>query len=320
MNNANAPLGGKKIWFLIASIVVAMGAYLMLSLWAGRAEAVRACERIGAGGLAAALLLSLCNYGFRFARWQIYLHCMERWIPWKKSLMIYLAGFALTTTPGKAGEMVRSFFLKNRGVPYTDSLAAFISERLSDLLAMFLIALPGVAIYYGKFTALFALLAAGLLIFILILSQRRFSNAAIGWLDSKKGRISRTLKNVFNTLLSANRCYSAKCFLVTVALSLFAWFSESFAFFLILHWLGTDVSVPLAASIYAIAVLIGALSFLPGGLGGAEAALVALLLLKGVPNADAVVATVIIRLTTLWFAVVLGLGCFVRRGLWEKKC
>ena len=60
-------------------------------------------------------------------------------------------------------------------------------------------------------------------------------------------------------------------------------------------------------SVYALAMLAGALSFLPGGLGGAEAVMVAALTLKGVDQPSAVAATIIIRLATLWFAVALGL-------------
>ena len=62
----------------------------------------------------------------------------------------------------------------------------------------------------------------------------------------------------------------------------------------------------IAVFVYAIAMLAGALSFMPGGLGGAEAAMVALLVWGGASSPEAVAATVLIRLATLWFAVVLG--------------
>jgi glycosyltransferase 2 family protein len=49
------------------------------------------------------------------------------------------------------------------------------------------------------------------------------------------------------------------------------------------------------------------LSFLPGGLGGAEVTMVGLLLLNGMNEAQAVACTLFVRLATLWFAVILGL-------------
>jgi uncharacterized protein (TIRG00374 family) len=96
------------------------------------------------------------------------------------------------------------------------------------------------------------------------------------------------------------------------ALSLLAWIAEAWSFYLVLQWMGADVGPMLAMSFYAIAMLAGALSFMPGGIGGAEATMIALLSLVGVGSTEAVAATVVIRLTTLWFAVGLGAFCLVR--------
>ena len=82
--------------------------------------------------------------------------------------------------------------------------------------------------------------------------------------------------------------------------------AEALAFYWLLGWLGLDVPIAFAVFVYAVAMLAGALSFLPGGLGGTEAVMVGLLIWKGVFLPEAVAATILIRLTTLWFAVFLG--------------
>jgi uncharacterized membrane protein YbhN (UPF0104 family) len=46
----------------------------------------------------------------------------------------------------------------------------------------------------------------------------------------------------------------------------------------------------------------------PGGLGGTEAVMIGVLLWQQVPMELAVAATLLIRMTTLWFAVVIGMG------------
>jgi uncharacterized protein (TIRG00374 family) len=46
---------------------------------------------------------------------------------------------------------------------------------------------------------------------------------------------------------------------------------------------------------------------MPGGLGGSEATMVLLLKACGVPLPMAVSATLVIRVATLWFAVLLGI-------------
>jgi len=61
-----------------------------------------------------------------------------------------------------------------------------------------------------------------------------------------------------------------------------------------------------AVGIYAVAVLVGALSFLPGGLGSTEAVMTTLLVAHGTSFGDAVFVTLACRIVTLWLAVVLG--------------
>ena len=60
-------------------------------------------------------------------------------------------------------------------------------------------------------------------------------------------------------------------------------------------------------------MLIGGLSFLPGGLGGSEAVMIGLLVWQGVAHPLAVTVTLITRLATLWFAVVLGIVALGRQ-------
>ncbi len=96
--------------------------------------------------------------------------------------------------------------------------------------------------------------------------------------------------------------------MLATVLGLAAWGAEATAFHWITHWLGIDVSLRYAVFVYSASMLAGAVSVLPGGLGGAEAAMVALLVFARAPMVDAVAATLLIRLAPLWFAVALGLA------------
>lgn len=93
-----------------------------------------------------------------------------------------------------------------------------------------------------------------------------------------------------------------------LGLGILSWGAEAWGFYLLLQWLGVGVEPWHAMGVYAVSVLAGALFFLPGGLGGTEAAMVALLLAGGAVFGTAALATVICRTVTLWFAVVLGIG------------
>ena len=92
-----------------------------------------------------------------------------------------------------------------------------------------------------------------------------------------------------------------------LALTLAAWAAQGLAVALLCRAAGLDLSVWLAAGFYALAMVGGALSALPAGLGGTEAVLVALLVGQGATVGTAVAVTVLVRLLTLWLAVALGL-------------
>jgi conserved hypothetical protein len=234
----------------------------------------------------------------------MYLGAMGQRVPAWANLRIYLAGFALTTTPGKVGELLRSALLLQWAVPLKKSVAAFFSERLSDLLAIVLLALLGLA-YHPQGRAWIAIGAAGLAVALLVLSNQRL----LAWFHRSvrgTGRISIALRQISETLIEASRCNTPALLGFATVSSVVAWGAEGLAFHIVLDRMGDPLPLALAVSIYATAMLAGALSFMPGGLGGAEAVMVALLVWQGMDTGTAVAATVIIRLTTLWFAVVIG--------------
>jgi uncharacterized protein (TIRG00374 family) len=301
------PLGRARLRVLLVSVALAALGYLAFSLWGGWRDVVAALLRAGAAGLAALLGLSLLNYLLRFCRWQIYLRRLGSRIGWRHSMAIYLAGFALTTTPGKAGEAVRGVFLKRLGTPHVASLAAFVSERFSDLVAITAIAALGMADHPAMRPLMGLALAACLAILLLL-----GAGDALAALQQRTGgstsRAGRALHHALTLARAARECHRMRVLVPATALSLLAWACEAWAFHLLLGWLGMPGPWQFSFFVYAIGMLAGALSFLPGGLGGTEAVMVGLLWWAGHPQPDAIAATLLIRVCTLWFAVALGVA------------
>ena len=143
MAQQHAILSGWRFRALLLVVLLSAVGYLAFSLWGGWQEVVAAVFRVGMAGTAIALLLSLVNYGLRFLRWQKYLALLGHRIYWPESLRIYIAGFGLTVLPVKVGETIRSVFLKQHGVSYPESLAAYFSEHFSNLISMLLLVAIG---------------------------------------------------------------------------------------------------------------------------------------------------------------------------------
>ncbi|KAA8981272.1 lysylphosphatidylglycerol synthase transmembrane domain-containing protein [Halospina sp. K52047b] len=302
---------GWRLKALVLSVAVATVGYLAFSLCGGWEEVVAAFVQISITGTAAALAMSLVNYGLRFARWQLYLSRLGHKINVLPSARIYLAGFALTTTPGKAGEAFRGLLLKHHGVPYPTSFAAFFSERLSDLVAIVILALIGLT-QYPEARGLVLVAIAGIVVALTCLSSRRLLDRIHHWTLQREGKLFNILQHLVMMLNDARRCHSPGLLSVATVISIIAWGAEALAFHWVLQWLGADLGMSFAIFVYALSMLAGALSFMPGGLGGAEAVMVSLLTLKGIPMPAAVAATVFIRLATLWFAVVIGLVALIQ--------
>jgi uncharacterized protein (TIRG00374 family) len=62
-----------------------------------------------------------------------------------------------------------------------------------------------------------------------------------------------------------------------------------------------------ATFVYGFATIVGAATMLPGGLGATDASMTGLLVLLNIPKNVSVASTLIIRIATLWFAVVVGI-------------
>ena len=133
----------------------------------------------------------------------------------------------------------------------------------------------------------------------------------------------RRLPRLFARVRRAARSLSAfsgpTILLAAGLLGVVGWFAEGYAFHLLLGWMGTDIGLWSAVGIFTFSTLAGGLTGAPGGLGGAEAAMVTLLALQGVPLEIAGPATLVIRVTTLWFAILIGALVFPFAEKQSKK-
>ena len=260
---------------------------------------------------ALALALALANYAIRFVRWQLYLRRQALAVPTVDSALVFGAGLSLSITPGKVGELVKSYLLRARfAIPAARTAPIVIAERVTDLLALLVLAVLGAAAYGVAPTAVAAagaVVGAGLV----LLAWPAPARALITALTAP--RPLRRLRGPLTTLYGelAGLCRPRTLALAT-ALAIPAWACEGLGFARIVDaFPGAHVELGVALAVYAATTIVGALSFLPGGLGVTEGAMTLLLVraATGLDTASALDATLLTRLATLWFAVVLGLAC-----------
>jgi glycosyltransferase 2 family protein len=292
---------------LILSVALAILIYLIFALFLDWQKSYEALRSLSGKAWLIILGLSLMNYGIRAVRWYGYMIHLGNRVPFLQNLFIYFAGFAFTTTPGKLGETIRSLYLKRYGVSYQHSLAAFFAERLVDVIAMILLSLCSLYAFshYRVQVGVFVVAIIGVL---LAIRSRRLQ----GWIADKCGDLSsKTLKNLAFQFISLVQAASSLLkngpLSIGLVLGLVGWGAEGYAMHIILADLGYDVGRLVGVGVYSVAIIAGAVSFIPGGLGSTEAVMGGSLLLLGVDPGTAVAATLICRLVTLWFAIGLGL-------------
>jgi uncharacterized protein (TIRG00374 family) len=268
---------------------------------------------------AAALALASTNYVVRWIKWEYYLALLEiRGVPKSESATVFLSAFVMSITPGKAGEVFKSALLRSaRGVPVATTAPIVIAERLTDLVALILlVALGGFWFPGGRLYALAAgTLVSGVMLFVL---SARLTNAFID-LASRTAVGARAAPRLREAYTSLRVVASPRALVIPTLLSVLAWSFECVALWVILRGLSATASLAVASFAYATATVAGAVAMLPGGVGGFEPVMLALLpqLSQGaVAGEVARAATILVRLATLWFAVGVGavaLAVFRRR-------
>ncbi len=294
--------------YLIYSLIFTVLGFCVWIVLEDYQKVLDALNRVGWLGFLFVCVLSLLNYLIRYFRWKLFLKKLGDDTPFWDGLLCYFSGFALTTTPGKAGEVLRCFYLKNRhGVNYPHTMATLLVERVNDAISGILLAL----LVFYTFED-YRVIAYALLVFIssivILINRPALTLLVSSWFRFIKiNFVQKMIDAVPMFVEKSATLLSVKNLSFGVLLGIFSWSAEAFGFAWVAHSLGGTAPVTLYMSIFAVGMIAGALSFLPGGLGGTELVLFFLLKTTGLGDAEALTVTLVCRLATLWFAVVLGL-------------
>jgi len=298
-------------WVIIA---IAVGALLYLagSVWAGLTDVQEALGRFRWPYLVPVVALTLLNYGLRFFKWHYLLGRLGVPMPLRVDIWNFAAGLAMVISPGKAGELLKPYVVREHtGVPMARTIPALVTERLTDGIAMLVLAGFGVTTYASDQAHLLAipgvLIAAGLL----VLASERLSFAILSVI-ARLPVVDRLAPKLREMYIAMRTCVAPWPLVLTVVVSIIAWSAECVGFLLTFQGLGVEADLGVCVFIYAFATTAGAA--MPGGLGVADGALAALslTLIEGCGRADALAAALLIRVATLWIGVGIGAGALLK--------
>ena len=291
---------------ILLSLIIAGIVYLGFTIYADYHKVISAFSRFNWMLLPLLLFLSLLNYFTRFIKWDYYLSVIKVKINKLDSLSIFMSGLIMSITPGKIGELLKSYLVKEvTNDPISKTAPVIFAERITDFLSLLLIAIIGAYTFdYGLKLTLGVTLFFIFLIFII--SNKKISLSIIKRLE-RISFLNKHVSNIHHAYESSYQLLRPAPLIMMTIVSLISWGFECLGYHLILVNFGINFGFFWASFSYAFATIIGAVSMLPGGLGVTEGSLTYLLVKKGVANNIAVTTTFIVRVVTLWFAVLVGI-------------
>lgn len=307
---------------ILCSLILAFIVIVAIALYADLPHMVEALTHFHWVYIPLILGFTLVNYAGRFIKWQYYLKRLRIEISSKESLWIFLAGLSMAITPGKVGELLKSYLLKrSTGEPISRTSPIIVAERLSDGIAMLGLASAGLFLYGIGWEILLLLLILGVAGIILI--QNRPLVLALLQKGERVSLISRFAHLVREFYESTYTLLQWRPLLLAIGIGLISWSGECVALYFVYTGLGIATGPDLLVKslfILAVSSLIGSASGLPGGLGTADGSMLGLtrLLVTSSPTL-AGAATLLIRLCTLWFGLLVGMIALFRISWLQRR-
>lgn len=257
--------------------------------------------------LPALIGISFFSFLVRYLRWQWLLRRAGHTVSLGYGFLAYLAGFAFTATPGKVGELIRIRYFGKANVPASISFGAFIFERALDLIVVLFLASLVASheeyfIFAVSFVLIFLVLVVLLTFNVALLNRVGIYAHSLGW-----NRLGKLMLVVQNGLSACRFWFKPLDLLISFLCGLAAWSLTAFGFLLLTQNLGIAIDPLIIFAIYPLAMLVGAASMLPSGVGSTELTILMLLGFYGVTLGVATLTAIGIRLATIWFAMLIGL-------------
>jgi len=325
---SSLPFDRRTLAKTLAGFVVAGALLYLFAAGVGLGEVRRTLAEADPRWLAAGCLSTLCCLALWGRAWQVVLRVAGVEVPYRRLVVTYFAAtFANYVTPlGQAGgePFIAYVLSRDTTASYEESLASVVTADLLNLLPFFSFSAVGLSVLLlqSSLPAAATALARGLLVMALGVPAL----VVVGWRFRERVRtgvlrlvaplarltdrlsVDHVAERVDDLYEAFGRIAEDRVALVeAVAFAYLGWVCFALPLYFAGVTLGFDAVDPLLVLFVVPASTLAGLTPSPGGLGGVEAALVALLVaLTGLTAAQALAAALVYRVMSYWFA--LGVG------------
>ena len=239
-------------------------------------------------------------------KWHLLLKNCEIDIPLKKSILVFFSGVAFEITPGQVGSLIKAQILKtSSNIPRTKTVPIIAVEKVYDLISAILASIIGIIILgIEPYLIVIAILVLSVIFFFI---YYRPASEIFFKRITKTKFFSKYIDNLSEFHAIFQKSTNVKIATICILLGVTYWFIISTAAYYIL--LAFDINVLdylTVLAIYTTSILLGAISFIPAGIGITEGTIAGLLTLNGIDVSTALILSVMIRVLTLWYSVGVG--------------
>lgn len=299
--------------YVIGLIGLTVAVTLVVTLLAGRESFTASLSAISPTALLWLIGLTLFESTVRFYRYDIAARALGLKIPFWRLMFYYTVGYGLLPTPGKVGVAIRLWLLKQyHGLPYSRTTPLLIMDFITDALAMASLASFSLLLIDDpRLNTIGWILGTGLVLGLsgVLLAPRYMAGFVKMGFAMSGHRKPRTFARLLMLVRTTSQVLGVKLLFSTMALSFVGWASIGIGIAMLMQGFGhSHFSATEGSLIISLATMGGFITMMPAGVGGAEVTMAGLFTMFGVPFAQAVLATALVRLIVLWSTVLIGLG------------
>ena len=239
-------------------------------------------------------------------KWHLLLKNCEIHVPLKKNIIVFLSGAAFEITPGQIGVLIKSQILKTSfNIPRTRTVPVIFIEKMYDLVGAILASIIGIIILgIEPYLIIVAILVLAIIFFFM---YYRPASKLFFKRITKTKFFSKYVENISEFDKVIQKSTNVKIATTCILLAVTYWFIISAAVYYTLIAFDINILDYLEVlAIYVTSVLLGAISFIPGGIGITEGSITGLFTLNGIDVSTALILSIMIRIFTLWYSVGVG--------------
>jgi len=277
-----------------------------------------------------AILLTFVNLLLKSYRWKVLAQNMtEKIVSLKFSFLSIMGGIAAASfIPGRV-EFAKPLLLKSElDIPLTKSFSALIIERALDLLTLLIFLIPSLfLVSFSKIINpiniyIFVIIFFGLSCSVIIYPNfyKNISLTIINIIPLPQ-KIKEKLMTFASHLFESYATLKSKNAITLVLISLIANGLEILRFHFILTMLGINTTLAATCFIFVVAIIVGVLSTIPGGIGVTEVSAAALIAHFDANSQSSLIKTSILvdRIVSYYILILLGSVVLVFQQYFFKK-